>query len=218
MTDITKVICQEPTIIEKLELKYPTIKKLFDAKPKQTLDKLKSAGSLYTKVFKQTLVVNHSSNDDNIKAWNDYLSAIESYLANICNKMTLKDPHDGTEYNLYEHLRPARQVLAEEIQRKHYDIYNYWPKVGESQESNVELCINGAYKSGNNFYVIWSCISWIKVKDYVLTDSIYNASFEGKPDIKLVIFNFEKLQRLEKSANNDYEKALKSFGTTESLE
>ena len=218
MSDITKVICQEQTIIDKLESKYPTIKQLFDEKPDQTLAKLKSAGALYTKVFKQTLTVNHSSNEDSIKAWDDYLPAIESYLASICNKMSLKDPRDGTEYNLYEHLRPARKVLAEEIQKQHYNIYDYWPEVGESQESDVELYINGAYKSGNNFYIIWSCIGWIKVKDYVSTSNNYNASFEGKPDIKVVIFNFEKLQKLETAAKKDYEKALKSLGSAKTLE
>ncbi|CAG8832730.1 2969_t:CDS:1 [Cetraspora pellucida] len=132
--------------------------------------------------------------------------------------MSLKDPRDGTEYNLYEHLRPARKVLVKEIQNQHYNIYNYWPEEGESQESNVELYINSAYKSGNNFYIIWSCIGWIKVKDYVLTSNNYNASFEGKPDIKLVIFNYEKLQALETSANKDYEKALESLGSVKSLE
>ncbi|CAG8790551.1 17679_t:CDS:2 [Cetraspora pellucida] len=211
MSDITKVICQEQMIIDKLESKYLIIKRLFDEKPNQTLAKLKSAGALYTKIFKQTIAVNHNSNEDNVKAWDDYLSAIESYLANICNKMSLKDPHDGTEYNLYEHLRPARKVLAKEIQTQHYNIYNYWPEEGESQESDVELYINGAYKSGNNFYIIWSCISWIKVKDYVSTGNNYNTSFDGKPNIKLVIFNYEKLQTLEISTNKNYEKALESL-------
>ncbi|CAG8778339.1 12785_t:CDS:1, partial [Cetraspora pellucida] len=105
-----------------------------------------------------------------------------------------------------------------EIQKQHYNIYDYWPEVGESQESDVELYINGAYKSGNNFYIIWSCIGWIKVKDYVSTSNNYNASFEEKPDIKLVIFNFEKLQMLETAAKKNYEKALKSLGSAKTLE
>ncbi|CAG8794673.1 13106_t:CDS:1, partial [Cetraspora pellucida] len=83
---------------------------------------------------------------------------------------------------------------------------------------DVEILINGAYKSGNNFYIIWSCIRWIKVKDFVTSDNKYNASFEGKPDIKLVIFNFEKLQALENSAQKDYDKALLSLGNVKELE
>ena len=218
MTDITKVICQEPTIIKKLGTKYPTIKKLFDAKPDQTLSKLKSAGALFTKVFNQTITVNHDSNEDNIKAWEDYLLAIESYLANICNKMTIEDPQNHLEYNLNEHLRPARKALAEEIQKQHYEKFPFWPVQEESQESDVEILINGAYKSGNNFYIIWSCIGWIKVKDFVTSDNKYNTSFEGKPDIKLVIFNFEKLQALENSAQKNYDKALESLGNAKELE
>ncbi|CAG8551828.1 12946_t:CDS:1 [Cetraspora pellucida] len=132
--------------------------------------------------------------------------------------MTIEDPQNYLEYNLNEHLHPARKALAEEIQKQHYEKFPYWPDEGETQESNVEILINGAYKSGNNFYIIWSCIGWIKVKDYVFSDNKYNASFDGKPDIKLVIFNFEKLQALENSAQKNYDKALESLGNAKELD
>ncbi|CAG8484791.1 43492_t:CDS:2 [Gigaspora margarita] len=203
MTDIVKTIVQEPSIIKKLEQKYPTIKKLFDEKPEQTLNKLKA----------HILQVDHRSNEDNYKAWDDYLPAIESYLAKICKDMVIKDLKDGTKYNLYKHLRPARQILAEEIKKQHYNKYNFWPEDGKSQESEVELHISSSYKSGNNFYIIWSCVGWIKVKDYCSKNyKEYNASFKGKPDIKVVIFNYEKLNLVEDSVNQmGFEKALEKI-------
>ncbi|CAG8804632.1 434_t:CDS:1 [Cetraspora pellucida] len=111
--------------------------------------------------------------------------------------MTIEVPQNHLEYNLNKHLCFVRKALAEEIQKQHYEKFPYWPTEEETQESDVKILINGVYKSGNNFYIIWNYIGWIKVKDYVSSENKYNASFEGKPDIKLVIFNFEKLQALE---------------------
>ncbi|CAG8796573.1 5963_t:CDS:1 [Cetraspora pellucida] len=131
--------------------------------------------------------------------------------------MTIEDSQNYLEYNLNKHLHLASKALAEEIQKQHYKKFLYWPTEIETQESDVEILINSAYKSGNNFYIIWSCIGWIKVKDYVSSKNKYNASFEEKPDIKLVIFNFKKLQPLENSAQKNYEKALESLGNTKKL-
>src|SRR5581483_6995833 len=133
---------------------------------------------------------------DNIKAWKDYRDAIEHYLENICERVEADDPISGGRRAFKEELRPARKVLSDEIHRQHYIRFPFWPSVDCEQSSRVELDTGNHYDSGV-YIVIWSCVGWIKVTDRRPRYDKFIAEFNGSPDIKLLVFDNDRLRELE---------------------
>lgn len=189
------MVSKSESIIRRLNNEYPVLSQLFAYNREGTIGFLKANGGLYGFSLSHDFNVPHSGND-NYKAWSDYRDAIERYLEKICDGVKANDPLRGEMRSFREELRPARKVLSDEIHNKHFIKFPYWPSASNEQASLVELDTGGNYDSGA-YMIIWSCVGWIKVTDKRPQYDKYIAEFSGKPDLKLLVLDNDRLRELE---------------------
>ncbi|RIA92659.1 hypothetical protein C1645_820398 [Glomus cerebriforme] len=189
------MVAKSESIVRRLNNEYPVLSQLFAYNREGTIGFLKANGGLYGFNLSHDFDVPHSGNN-NYKTWSDYRDAIERYLEKICENVKAIDPIRGDNRSFKEELRPARKVLSDEIHMQHYIKFPFWPSVGDQQESHVELDTGDHYDSGA-YIVIWSCVGWIKVTDRRPQNYRYIAEFSGRPDIKLLVFDNDRLKELE---------------------
>ncbi|GBC05628.1 hypothetical protein RclHR1_06320006 [Rhizophagus clarus] len=191
------MVSKSESIIRRLNNEYPVLSQLFAYNREGTIGFLQANGGLYGFSLSHEFNVPHSGND-NYKAWSDYRNAIERYLEKICDGVKANDPLRGGMRSFKEELRPARKVLSGEIHTKHYIRFPYWPSVYKEQESFVELDTGGNYDSGA-YIIIWSCVGSIKVTDRRPQYDKYIAEFSGRPDLKLLVLDNDRLKELERA-------------------
>jgi hypothetical protein len=56
--------------------------------------------------------------------------------------------------------------------------------------------------------LFWSCVGWINIKD-TRSKYEYKAHFDGKPDLKILVFDTNKLKNIEELTEKDYKGAQK---------
>ncbi|CAF3390129.1 unnamed protein product [Rotaria socialis] len=163
----------------------------------------KTAAVLCAKQIFQLLQMNKALQcpcvgDDNVKTWSDYKQRIIDYL------LTVKDD---------KRLKPAYDVLAGFIHDLHYKKFPTWPQVGTTQESEVFIDTASGYPI-DGFYITWSCLGHITVKDYRASSSNYYTEFNGRPEIKVLYCNEEKLREFETIASSNMDEAKRKIGVT----
>jgi len=189
------MISKSESILSQIRHKYPNLLSLFAYNREGTIGFLKANGGLFAFSLSSEFHVPHEGND-NYKAWSDYKLAIEKYLEGICANVKAKDPHTGAERTFNEELRQARSVLSNEIHQKHYLRFPYWPATYNEQTSYVDLKTGDIYDTGA-YTMVWSCNGWITVIDKRPDANRYIAEFQGKPDIKLLVLDHDRLRKLE---------------------
>ncbi|CAB4462861.1 hypothetical protein RhiirA5_357068 [Rhizophagus irregularis] len=190
------MVCKSESIVRRLKNDYPTLSQLFTYNREGTIGFLKANGGLYGFSLSHDFNVPHTG-DDNYKAWSEYRDAIERYLDKICDRVKANDPFNGGGMRSFrEELKPARKVLSDEIHSKHYIKFPLWPSVNKEQESLVELDTGSSYDHGA-YIILWSCVGWIKVTDRRPQHNKYIAEFSGKPDLKLLALDNDRLRTLE---------------------
>ncbi|CAG8830486.1 4432_t:CDS:1 [Gigaspora margarita] len=209
MADNALIVSQEPSISLLISESYPSISDLLKQNGQETMAFLKSTGAFYPFRLRKEIEVEEKG-DNNFKTWEEYRNAIEMYLETICNEVKAKHPKSGIEISFKEHLRIARKDLATEIHDQHYKKFPFWPSIGQKQKSKVELDVKDNYES-HPYRLFWSCIGWINVKDCRSKDKYY-AHFDGRPDIKLLVFDLIKLNTIETLAKADFKLALEKIG------
>ncbi|CAG8554742.1 15123_t:CDS:1 [Funneliformis mosseae] len=188
------MISKSESIIQQLRNNYPNLSQLLMHNREGTVGFLKANGGLFGFSLCHDFHVPHTGSD-NIKAWSDYRDAIEKYLEEVCGRVIAKDPIKNVERSFKEELREARKVLSNEIHRQHYIKFPLWPSSGE-QTTMVELDTGSAYNKGA-YTLVWSCVGWIKVTDKRPQSDKYIAEFSGKPDLKLLVLDNDRLRELE---------------------
>jgi hypothetical protein len=189
------MVSKSESIIRRLNNEYPVLSQLFTYNREGTIAFLKANGALYGFSLLHEFYIPHSG-DNNLKAWSDYRNAIERYLDKVCDGVKARDPYRDEVRSFKEELREARKILSDEIYDKHYIKFSFWPAVNEEQESLVELDTGSHYNSGA-YIIIWSCVGWIRVTDRRPQHNKYIAEFSGKPDMKLLVLDNDRLRELE---------------------
>ncbi|RIA84507.1 hypothetical protein C1645_808723 [Glomus cerebriforme] len=191
MSDIVNTL-KSFSIINKLSNEYPETAKLLRYNIDGTVKLLKAKNVLFT--YRSTKQIKVSKNGtDNIKAWEDYKTTIDKYLY---------DMNDQEEVGL------ARETLSDHIHKEHYDRYPFWPSVGKTQSSIINVRITQAYNY-DPWYIVWSSDGYVEVTDKRPAVSEYYAEFVGKPDLKLVKLDESRMKTLEYMVQQNYVEAQK---------
>ena len=199
------LISFELSILQNITRNYPTISNLIKTNNKGTLAFLKANRALYPYHLIHDFNVQEDGNN-NYKTWEEYLSAIKSYLELLCSKVM----------KFKEHLRNVRETLSQEIHDKHYLKFPNWPEIGEIQKSRVELGVADNYESFP-YTIIWACVGWINVQDSHPSEFEFIASFTDKPDLKILAFDNIKLKEIETLFYQDPNKALEKISKHKEL-
>ncbi|RHZ81113.1 hypothetical protein Glove_123g159 [Diversispora epigaea] len=218
VSEAALMVAQSSAIIRRLQNEYPKLSELFEFNRKGTIGFLKANGGLYGFHLSHNFNVDNSG-ENNLKTWSDYRDAIESYLEKICEGVKAVDPlNPSSEKAFKEHLRPARKILSNEIHHQHYVKFPLWPAVGCEQSSHVELDCGGAYDDGA-YTLVWSCLGWINVIDRRPASNKYIAEFNGKPDLKLLAFDHDRLKELDETiARQGIEEGKKLVGKVRAID
>lgn len=111
----------------------------------------------------------------------------------LCQKLVTE-----TNTTFLEYFCPAKDVLASIIHKKYYDVLPCWPKVNQTNEAIIDLDIKSSYIYGL-YYVIWSCLGTLEVKDERPSEDCFRACFTGCPDIKCLVLDKVALDAVERN-------------------
>lgn len=194
---------------------FPNTYKMLQYNPKGTFLYLKKKEVIETSKTNQYIGID-CDGTNNLKAWEDYLKAVEKHLDGIN-----PDPR----------LKQAKRRIADKIKRLHYKKYPYWPKPNTEQSCLIDITCCGGYKfleshgnmddsDGHGHYIAYSCEGTVTVLDrctkpksslflgvlsfFGLGGSknkiTYYSQFFGNPMIKVIVINLLALELFEKGA------------------
>ncbi|CAF1599630.1 unnamed protein product [Rotaria magnacalcarata] len=189
-------IFKDNGISQHFEENYPHVSELLRENFQGTAATLCMAGSSSGQTPLQLFKVGQNMRcaqhgTDNAKTWTNYRQAVLNYLKSLNDDRRL------------EH---ARTALADHIYNMHYKRYPNWPNVGELQQSEVYLNVSSSYPLGS-WFIGWSCVGYVTVRDYRANSSSYYTDFQGRPDFKIVYCNKQRLQEFEALAQSDMARA-----------
>jgi len=190
------IVSRADSIMTRLNREYPNVVSLFNHNRSGTVEWLKAEGALagYNVVHNFKVDFTDSTSKNGPKAWQRYRDEIEIYVEKLCG-----DWRDN-KGDFKSRLRNARGTLASHIHGKYFDSLPSWPSVGEINRASIELDTGDAYEK-DNFYIVWSCVGWVSVKDERPSTYIYMAEFSGKPDTKILQLDFDKLGELNRKVD-----------------
>ncbi|ETO13212.1 hypothetical protein RFI_24164 [Reticulomyxa filosa] len=118
-------------IREVIEKDYPTLYEVWKEAPEGTLAALNAVGAI--KAYKLNRIFNmpYHEGSDNIQAGKEYKQALINYLKLV---------------NTDVRLEKAREILADEIWKRHYERYPTWPKPGGNQKDTVAIDRKDSYE------------------------------------------------------------------------
>ncbi|MCE8162933.1 MAG: hypothetical protein I3273_00775 [Candidatus Moeniiplasma glomeromycotorum] len=187
------IIAGSQSIMNKIRRDFPNVATLLDWNRNLTLGFLdkKGALSLYRGTDAFRVPCSHSDNYSKTgpAAWQEYRKKIKEYVDNISSR--------GNASRYHEVLAPAREVLVGYIHEEYYKVLPCWPDVGQTNTRSFEANIGSSYNHGTSSQVVWNCMGWIEVTDKRPASDIFEASFRGSPEIKLLILNLDKLKEIE---------------------
>nr|CAG8433748.1 2068_t:CDS:2 [Entrophospora candida] len=152
---------------------------------------LKAKGALITLKTNQELPV-FNSGDVNYKTWSDYGKKIYKYLTSINDDVRLES---------------ARRKLAQTIWSDHYDRYSRWPFVSTGEQSDTIYLEAHDKHSYYGDTIVWTCQGSITVTDIRTSSSGYETKFKGRPVLKILIVDSNKMKMLEQTAGSDMQNA-----------
>ncbi|ETO02930.1 hypothetical protein RFI_34481, partial [Reticulomyxa filosa] len=176
-----------------IETEYPELYEVWKAVPEGTLLALEAVGAIKAYKLNKEFNMPYHVGSDNIQAWKEYKQALIKYLE-LANSDLL--------------LKKAREILADEIWKRHYERYPKWPKPGGKQTDIVPIDRKDSYECEKK-YIIWSCSGSITVEDDRPTVSEYKTRFEGKPTLRLLKTDMNKLKRFNALCASDKDRAIK---------
>jgi len=190
------IVARADSIVTRLSRDYPSIVSLFNHNRSGTVEWLKAEGALagYNVVHNFKIDFTDSTSKNGPEAWRCYREEIEKYVEKLC-----KDWKDSRG-DFRSRLRQARKALSDYIHEKYYDRLPQWPEVGETNMASIEVDTGDAYEA-DNYYIVWSCIGWVSIKDQRPEKYVYVAEFSGKPDTKILQIDFDKLGELNRKVN-----------------
>ena len=187
------MVAGSQTIMNKIRRDFPNVATLLEWNQNLTLGFLQRKGALSLYQGTDAFRVPCSHRDDYSKtgpaAWQEYRKKIDEYVSNVCSK--------GNASKHYEELGGAREVLVGYIHEEYYKVLPYWPSVGGTNTRSFKADISGSYNHGSSSQIVWSCLGWINVEDKRPASDVFMASFSGSPEIKVLIFNLNKLRQIE---------------------
>lgn len=187
------IVARSDEIISVLRQKAPVIAELLSDNRSGTLAFLKARGAL--SVYRETLSdfgKSYTGSGVSWKVWSQYKEKIEDYVKELCRQW-----HDGEGNFVYRLQNPSKK-LVDHIHNKYYDRLPRWPSVGQINIATIYLNISDLDKTPNDvFYIAWSCVGEVSVKDEHPVLNTFSADFRGNPELKVLIFNLDKVKDLE---------------------
>jgi hypothetical protein len=190
------IVARADAVMTRLKRDYPNVVSLFNHNRSGTVEWLKAEGALagYNVVHSFRIDFTDRTSKNGPEAWRCYREEIEKYVEKLC-----KDWRDN-KGDFRSRLRRARKDLSDHIHKKYFDRLPNWPKKGETNMASIEVDTGGAYEA-DSYYIVWSCVGWVSIKDQRPESYIYMAEFSGKPDTKILQIDFDKLGELNRKIN-----------------
>jgi len=187
------IVARSDEIISVLRQKAPVIAELLSDNRSGTLAFLKAKGAL--SVYRETLSdfgKSYTGSGVSWKVWSQYKEKIEDYVKELCRQW-----HDGQGNFVYRLQNPSKK-LVDHIHNKYYEKLPRWPSVGGINIATIYLNISDLDKTPNDvFYIAWSCIGEVSVKDEHPVLNTFSADFRGNPEFKVLIFDLDEVRKLE---------------------
>ncbi|ETO02074.1 hypothetical protein RFI_35362, partial [Reticulomyxa filosa] len=175
-----------------IEKNYPNLYEVWKEAPKGTLAALNAKGAIEAYEVNKEFKMPYHEGSDNIQAGKEYKQALINYLKLV---------------NTDVRLEKAREILADEIWKRHYERYPTWPKPGGNQKDTVAIDRKDSYEYKKE-YIVWSCSGTITVEDDRPTTSEYKARFEGKPTLRILMVNRDLLSQFNAMCGNNKQLAI----------
>lgn len=196
-----KEIINSSGISRNLSEKFPKTNELLQWNLEKTAAVLCAEGCIQLFQIKRVLHCPHTGTD-NLKTWSEYKKSIIDYLRVARDDIRLKK---------------AYEALAEYIHDQHFEKFPFWPDIGTEQESKIFIDTVQDYDD-KGYYVTWSCLGFIHIRDYRADSSEYSTEFYGRPQVKILYSDEAKLADFEKHAVEDMDRCKQKIaGTVKSI-
>ncbi|XP_054161659.1 uncharacterized protein LOC128959682 [Oppia nitens] len=186
----TYLVAQNKLIIMVLKTNYPNIVKALDDNRNETLSALNGVGSINMIEIEKSFSHRPMYNKDVSKEFDNFTNFFKQFVYEIMENVNI-------EHRTY--LNDACLVLASYIQKEYFKKAPNWPVNSRENNEYIELMFRHGFQS-RAFSIFWTCEGLFKIQDKKKT--VFESCLSGTADIKILIMDDERCQRMEYSLQN----------------
>lgn len=198
LNEVVELFKSSESLATNLEKNFPKISELANHNVSGTLMYLKAKKTLSAYLISHSFLISYEGNERSTEVWKKYKDEIRTYVGKLFKDWQEKEKEKSTKDSSEKLLR-MREVLSDYIHDEYYKKLPRWPSLLKRENNEtLDLNVNDSYKYGKFSHIIWSCVGLVNVTDKRSGLFTLEAMLKGEPSIKILSFDFEKLQDLER--------------------